>query len=119
DLGASGVNPKFSVTGWIYEPYFNARSEVKRYGSDLGSIRNEGRAATLRRAAFTVEMVRPVAPYLLKFALPLVLILLMALLALFVPPGELEVRSAMSVTALLACIAFHYTQSDTLPDVTY
>jgi hypothetical protein len=36
DLGASGVSPVFSVTGWIYEPYFNARSEVKQYGSDLG-----------------------------------------------------------------------------------
>jgi len=119
DLGASGMNPTFSITGWNYEPYFNARSEVKRYGSDLGSIGEEGKAARLNRAAFTVEMSRPFAPYLIKFALPLVLILLMALLALFLPPTELEVRSAMGVTALLACIAFHYTQADTLPDVTY
>ena len=119
DLGASGMNPTFSVTGWIYQPYFSARSEVKQYGSDLGSVKNEGEDAKLRRAAFTVEMIRPFAPYLIKFALPLVLILLMALLALFLPATELEVRSAMGVTALLACIAFHYTQSDTLPDVTY
>ncbi|MBL8956571.1 MAG: hypothetical protein JNK82_37700, partial [Myxococcaceae bacterium] len=119
DLGASGMNPTFSITGWNYEPYFNARSEVKRYGSDLGSIEGEGKAARLNRAAFTVEMNRPFAPYLIKFALPLALILLMALLALFLPPTELEVRSAMGVTALLACIAFHYTQADTLPDVTY
>src|SRR6185436_8179680 len=40
-------------------------------------------------------------------------------LALWIPPEKLDVRSAMGVTALLACIAFHYTQADTLPDVTY
>ncbi len=119
DLGDSGMNPVFSVTGWAYAPYFNARTEVKEYDSDLGSVRNEGRPARLRRAAFTVELHRPFAPYLLKFALPLVLILLMALLALLLPATELEVRSAMGVTALLSCIAFHYTQADTLPDVTY
>src|SRR5512140_3282177 len=33
DLGASGMSPRFSITGWSYEPYFNARSEVKTYGS--------------------------------------------------------------------------------------
>ncbi len=119
DLGASGMNPTFSVTGWNYEPFFNARSDVKRYGSDLGSIGEEGKPARLNRATFTVEMSRPFAPYLIKFALPLALILLMALLVLFLPAGHLEVRSAMGVTALLACIAFHYTQADTLPDVTY
>lgn len=119
DLGASGMNPRFSVTGWLYEPYFNARSGVQRYGSDLGSVKREGQSAQLRRAAFTVELHRPFAPYLLKFAMPLVLILLMSLLALWLPPTELEVRSAMGVTALLSCIAFHYTQADTLPSVTY
>lgn len=119
DLGASGMSPGFSVSGWSYEPQFAARSEQKVYGSDLGSIGREGKNAQQRLASFSVEMRRPFGPYLIKFALPLALILLVALLALLLPPDRLDVRSAMGITALLSCIAFHYTQSDTLPNVTY
>ncbi|MFO0599981.1 MAG: ABC transporter substrate-binding protein [Myxococcaceae bacterium] len=119
DLGASGMSPRFSITGWSYEPYFSARTEERAFGSDLGSVANEGKSAIERRAVFQVEMKRPFGPYLIKFALPLLLILLMAMLGLFLPADRLDVRSALGITALLACIAFHYTQADTLPDVTY
>jgi hypothetical protein len=119
DFAASGMSSSFSITGWSYEPYFGTRVDEKQYGSDLGSISREGQSARLRRAAFTLEMHRPFGPYLIKFLLPLSLILLMALLALLLPSDRLDVRSSMGITALLSCIAFHYTQSDTLPDVTY
>jgi ABC-type transport system substrate-binding protein len=119
DLGASGMSPSFSVSGWSYEPLFAASSEERVYGSDLGSIAREGKNARQGLATFSVEMRRPFGPYLIKFALPLALILLVALLALLLPPERLDVRSAMGITALLSCIAFHYTQADTLPSVTY
>lgn len=119
DLGASGMSPSFSVTGWAYEPWFTARSIERRTGSDLGSISREGLNARQRLTVFSVDLQRPFGPYLIKFALPLALIVLMALLALFLPADRLDVRSAMGITALLSCIAFHYTQADTLPDVTY
>jgi ABC-type transport system substrate-binding protein len=119
DLGASGMSPSFSVTGWAYEPFFTARSETRTFGSDLGSIAREGKNATLGLAGFSVELHRPFGPYLIKFALPLLLILLVAWLALFLPAERLDVRSAMGITGLLSCIAFHYTQADTLPAVTY
>ncbi|MDP2272476.1 MAG: ABC transporter substrate-binding protein [Archangium sp.] len=119
DLGASGMSPSFSVSGWSYEPQFAASSEERVYGSDLGSIAREGKNARQGLATFSVEMRRPFGPYLIKFALPLALILLVALLALLLPPERLDVRSAMGITALLSCIAFHYTQADTLPNVTY
>jgi len=119
DLGASGMSPTFSVSGWSYEPYFSARSEERLYRSDLGSVYREGKNARQRLTTFSVEMQRPFRPYLIKFALPLALLLLVALLALFLPADRLDVRSAMGITALLSCIAFHYTQGDTLPNVTY
>ncbi len=119
DLGASGMSPTFSITGWLYEPYFNARTSTRTLASDLGSITHEGRAAQLPRVAFTVELGRPTGPYFLKFVLPLSLILLMALLSLFLPAEKVDVRSAMGVTSLLSCIAFHYSQADTLPNVSY
>ncbi len=119
DLGASGMSPSFSVSGWSYEPFFSARAEERIYRSDLGSVFREGKNAKQRLTTFSVEMQRPFGPYLIKFALPLVLLLLIALLALFLPAERLDVRSAMGITALLSCIAFHYTQADTLPNVTY
>lgn len=119
DLGASGMSSAFSVTGWDYEPYFSARSDQKAFSSDLGSVAREGQSTRINRVAFTVELRRPAGPYFFKFALPLLLILVMALLALFLPPTHIEVRSAMAMTALLSCFAFQYSQSQSLPDVSY
>lgn len=119
DLGASGMSPAFSVTGWRYDPFFEARSEDRTFGSDLGSVAHEGVNARQRLTTYSVEVSRPFGPYLIKFALPLALIFLVALLALFLPAERLDVRSAMGITGLLSCIAFHYTQADTLPAVTY
>lgn len=119
DLGASGMSSAFSITGWTYEPYFQARTETRLYRSDLGAVATEGQNAKARLTIFSLELRRPFGPYLLKFALPLTLILIVALLTLLLPADRLDVRSAMGVTALLACFAFHYTQGDTLPNVTY
>ena len=119
DLGSSGMRPSFSITGWNYDPFFSASAEERVLRSDLGSVEYEGKGAHQRITTFTVEMHRPFGPYLLKFALPLALILIVALLALFLPADRLDVRSAMGITALLSCFAFHYTQADTLPSVTY
>lgn len=119
DLAASGMSPSFSVTGWNYQPSFSANVEDHVFGSDLGSIQHEGAHAHQRLVTYSVELARPFGPYLVKFALPLVLIVLVSLLALLLQPERLDVRSAMGITGLLSCIAFHYTQADTLPAVTY
>ena len=69
DLGASGMSPSFSITGWSYEPSFSARAEERTYRSDLGSVADEGKDSRQRLAVFSVEMARPFGPYLIKFAL--------------------------------------------------
>jgi ABC-type transport system substrate-binding protein len=119
DLAASGMSTAFSITGWNYEPYFSASATERVLGSDLGSVSHEGQNAHQRLVTYAVELSRPFGPYLVKFALPLVLILLVSLLALFLQPERLDVRSAMGITGLLSCIAFHFTHADTLPAVTY
>ncbi|MBL8918457.1 MAG: hypothetical protein JNJ54_06320 [Myxococcaceae bacterium] len=119
DFAASGMAPVFSITGWDYERSFQPRVDAHTYGSDFGSIAHEGNTTSLERVRFTVQLSRPLAPYLLKFLLPLGVILLMAVLGLFLPISELEVRSAMGVTALLSVVAFHFSQADSLPDVSY
>ncbi len=119
DLGSSGMARQFSITGWEYEPFFRSEVGRERVASDLGSIKNEGRARTLDSVAFVVDLHRPRTSNILKFMLPLAIILAMAFLVFVLPAAELEVRSAMGVTSLLSVVAFHFAMSGSLPDVPY
>jgi peptide/nickel transport system substrate-binding protein len=119
DLAGSGVREHFSVTGWLYEPVFVPTIAQETYRSDLGAIDGEGKPTAVRRAAFQITLTRPLLTAATKLFLPLLVILLVALVAMFVHPKELEVRSGVGVTALLACFAFHFAVADTMPNVAY
>src|SRR5205823_7213847 len=119
DLASSGMASSFSITGWDYQPYFSAEDTEKVVASDFGSVAREGQSTKVRSVTFAVEMLRPFAAYALKYMLPLAIILAMAFLAFFCSPEALEVRSGIGVTALLSCVAFHYSQSESLPSVGY
>ena len=119
DLAGSGMRERFSITGWIYEPAFAARVGEETYHSDLGSIAGEGLPKSVRRTSFQVTLSRPLLTAATKLFLPLFVILLVALVALFIHPKELEVRASVGVTALLACFAFHFAVADTMPNVAY
>lgn len=119
DLSGSGMASEFSITGWIYEPYFAAKFRQKKFSSDFGSIENEGKPREVSSVSFTVDLHRPFAAYLVKFVLPLLVILFMAVVALWIPPEAIEVRGTIGVTALLSCVALQFTMSDAMPDVSY
>lgn len=119
DLAGSGMRERFSITGWLYEPYFVPRVGHDTYRSDLGSIAGEGKPTRVSRAAFEVELRRPLLTAATKLFVPLVVILLVALIALMVHPKWLDVRSGVGVTALLACFAFQFSVADTMPNVAY
>ncbi|MDB4932625.1 MAG: hypothetical protein JWM10_5109 [Myxococcaceae bacterium] len=119
DLTGSGMEGHFSITGWNYSPHFRPRTERLEYPSDLGSLSYEGRGTVVRRARFEVTLHRPVLTIALKLFLPLVLILLVAMLALFLPAELIDARSGIGVTALLACFAFQFSVASTIPDVAY
>lgn len=119
DLAGSGMRERFSITGWLYDPAFVPRVGRETYRSDLGSISAEGRPTSVRRAAFEVTLRRPLLTASTKLFLPLLVILLVAIVALFIHPKELEVRASVGVTALLACFAFHFAVADSMPSVSY
>lgn len=119
DLAASGMNPAFSITGWLYDPFFAAEMSESTLASDLGSVRHEGEPHAVKTVALVLTLRRPFASYVIKFVLPLMIIVSMALLSFFLGASELEVRAGMVVTALLSCVAFHFSQADSLPDVPY
>jgi peptide/nickel transport system substrate-binding protein len=119
DLGSSGMAKQFSITGWEYSPFFRAEVGQQALASDLGSIAGEGRARVLDSVGFVLELRRPSTSNILKFMLPLSIILAMAFLVFAVPFLAVDVRSAMGVTALLSVVAFHFAMSGSLPDVPY
>lgn len=119
DLAGSGMRERFSVTGWLYKPNFFPRVSTEIYRSDLGAISSEGRPTKVGRTVFEVTLRRPLVTAATKLFLPLLVILLVAFVPLFVNPKELEVRASVGVTALLACFAFHFAVSDSMPNVTY
>ncbi|MCB9557783.1 MAG: hypothetical protein H6707_16855 [Deltaproteobacteria bacterium] len=119
DLAGSGMAPRFSITGWLYDPYFLSEKRPSTYYSDFGSIQAEGRPLKVESLAFAVKLGRPLLAYIIKFMVPLVIILVMAMLAFFIRPDDIEVRGTIGVTALLSCVAFQFSQADSLPDVAY
>jgi hypothetical protein len=58
-------------------------------------------------------------PYAIKFILPLIVIVLMSFMALFIGTDKFEVQTGIVITALLACVAFHISQANSLPEVGY
>jgi hypothetical protein len=119
DLAGSGMSERFSVAGWHYRPEFRPVVADHAYASDLGSIDGEGAPTLVRRASFEVTLERPLVTVGLKFFLPLFIIALVALVALFLHPEAIEPRSGIGVTALLSCFAFQFTVADTMPGVAY
>lgn len=120
DAAGSGVAPHFSLTDWLYEAVFHVRKESITVNSDLGLLEREGLPSTLHRVSYQVRLKRPILTVALKMFLPLAIIVLVALVALFLPAGAaIGPRSSIGVTALLSCFAFQFTIADTLPAVAY
>ena len=71
------------------------------------------------RINFNIEISRNPIGIMLKLALPLFVVLLLSYLVFFIPDHEIGTASALTVTSLLAAIAFQWTISDSLPKVSY
>jgi hypothetical protein len=88
------------------------------YSTNFGDPGIEG-TTSFARATFTIEVGRSYWPYLVKILIPLGIIVTLAYLVFFVPARELEVAVGLTVTSVLASIAFQLTVADDLPNVGY
>lgn len=119
DLAGSGMAERFSITGWDYDADFSPRISQIRYASDLGTLENEGSSTAATRVQFDVMLHRPTVTVAVKLFMPLLLLLLIAVMALFLGPELVDPRAGIGVTVLLACFAFQFTVAGTIPDVAY
>lgn len=71
------------------------------------------------RLEFQIGVDRNPAGIIQKISLPLIVVLILAYLVFYIPDHEIGTASGLTVTALLAAIAFQWTLNDSLPKVSY
>jgi hypothetical protein len=93
--------------------------KTEEYRTNFGDPMIQDAATSFARVIFTIEAARDYRSYLIKILIPLFIIVVLAYLVFFVPARELEVAVGLTVTSILACIAFQLTVADDLPDIGY
>lgn len=71
------------------------------------------------RMEFLINIDRDPLGIMQKIVLPLLVVLILSYLVFYIPDYEIGTASALTVTALLAAIAFQWTLNDSLPKVSY
>jgi len=111
-LGSSVRVPDLEVTRVVRE--FSNHEYKTNFGDPQANS-----ATGFSRVELGIEVKRRFVPYLVKILIPLFIILLLTYLVFFVPAQELEVAAGLTVTSILACIAFQFTLTTNMPDVGY
>jgi len=89
------------------------------YETDFGDPSIEEPSSTYGNLTYFIYVSRDFLPYVLKFMLPLIIIVSLAYLVFYIPAESLDLAAGLTVTSLLAGIAFQWTVSDDLPEVGY
>jgi hypothetical protein len=111
------INEDISLPGYIIgKP--ELRIFPKPYDTIFGDINNP-ETGSYSRALFVLPISRPLQTGLIKFILPVGLILLCAGLALAVHPDHTDARIGLVITALLTLVALQITTNSALPEVGY
>jgi len=92
---------------------------TQEYRTNFGDPTIRDTATSFSRVTFTIETARNYGAYLNKILIPLLIILVLAYLVFFVPAHDLDVAVGLTVTSILACIAFQLTVADDLPSIGY
>jgi len=111
------INPDISLPGYVIgQPKLHI--QPKPYNTIFGDLSNP-ETGSYSRAVFALPISRPLQTGLIKFILPIALILTCAGLALAVHPDHTDARIGLVITALLTLVALQITTSSALPEVGY
>ena len=111
------VNQDLALPGYkLSAP--NIKILGQQYPTDFGSP-VAGNKDKYSRVVISFEITRPFLPYLLKLIFPIFLVVMIAGLAFWIIPEEVEARVGMVVTSLLTLVALQITTNSNLPEVEY
>ena len=113
-----GVNQQLNIPEYTLGAVTRTSLEAK-YPTDFGDPERPNGGSTYSRFVVEVTFVREYLSYAFKILIPLLIILSMAYLVFFLPPSQLDTAAAVSVTALLSCMAYNVAVSQNMPDIGY
>ena len=102
------IIPGWSITGLNQYDYFTPE--------DWGDPEMEFSAGS---AQVFIYIERNSFSYILKFAFPIIFIVLISWGVFWIDPKDIKTRAELSIIALLSLIAFNFVISDKLPDLEY
>lgn len=108
------VRGDFRMPGWKIETAdMNTHSNF--YETNFG----EGDPSTFSNFTFTLTIARPLSYFLLKLLLPLLVVIIASMGALFIHPAYLDTRISLPIGGLLTSVFLQQSYSSALPDVGY
>ncbi len=116
DTENCNINPQVKIPGWLYDKSWvivESRSYKTNYGDISLPTNNE---SIYSRFVYSISAVRPGFSYFLKIFIPVFLSAIIALLALFIKPTDLDPRFGLGVGAIFAAVASQYIISSSLPE---
>ncbi|MCO6480536.1 MAG: hypothetical protein J5I94_28090 [Phaeodactylibacter sp.] len=116
DSTGAFIRDGFQMPGWTVEGC-TMGNRTNRYQSNFG----ESRKASVSFSNFTFELSisRPLNYFLLKLMLPLLIVIIASLGALFIHPALLDARISLPIGGLLTSVFLQQSYNSALPDVGY
>lgn len=127
DSSAYMKNKRLDIYKLIHKGIFLEGISIKQieisnedgyYNTNFGDTKSESQSV-YSKLSFNFEVKRQYFSYFLKLIIPLFIIVILSYLVFFVPSSELEVASSLTVTSLIAAVAFQITIADDIPTVGY
>jgi hypothetical protein len=106
--------PSFEVAGWNLTGT-SMEQYMHRYGTDFGYLDPTTASSDYSQLTYDIEIARPFSHFLMKLFLPMFVVLIAGLSALFVKADDFDVRLAMAGTGLLTLIFLQQGYSGDLP----
>ena len=113
-----GLPGDISLKDMIFEKALFT-TDSRLYNSNFGDLTLKNSKSKYSRMTYSIYVQRISTPYMLKFLIPLIIILGLAYLVFFIEAENLDLACGLTVTSLLAAIAFQWTVSDDLPNIGY
>lgn len=116
DTNAAQVRRTLNLVGWNTGTA-QLQNQVHDYGTNFGNP--EENARRYSNLTFSFQLSRPLSYFILKMLLPLAVVLLISLFALFLHPSNIDTRSSLPIGGLLTAVFLQQTYSGALPDTGY
>lgn len=116
DTATTLIRPDFRMPGWQIK-LVSMGEHANAYSTNFGETNQPTYAYS--NFSLQVDIVRPVSYFLLKLMLPLLVMVIASLGALYIAPAHVDARFSLPIGGLLSCVFLQQSYSSALPDVGY